>query len=322
MKRYGPSRSCVETATANYSPELDNFSYSVVREVFRSSPIFQDMASQWKSTPSYWCKFCAQYVRETPIERKKHETSGRHQGNIQRSLRELQKNKSREDRDNQRAKDEVARLNGLVSGDRKVPPKATGIKHGDSSNATRPGPIPSAAVQRKAHAEQLLALGVPLPEELQREITGVGTWQTVSERIVPTEDAQTSNVPGIKSEGQDGGSNMSKGVHKRRAEGDEEVQEAVKLATKKAWGSTFKSYPATDVAGHDLDRLLSGVSGTHPRKVKYEEADEGEDKVKEEDVEEKVLVETTPNDADRVPLKPEDNAEPPPVVFKKRKVKR
>ena len=72
------------------------------------------MAEYWKSTPSYWCKFCSIYVRETPIERKNHEASAKHQNNIQRSLRDLHKNKEREDRDKQRAKDEVARLNGVL----------------------------------------------------------------------------------------------------------------------------------------------------------------------------------------------------------------
>src|ERR1700712_2474938 len=87
------------------------------------------MSEYWKSTPSYWCKFCAIYVRDSGLERKNHEASAKHQNSIQRNLRELQKGKQREDRDKQRAVDEVARLNGLVSGGGKAgsPGAAGGI---------------------------------------------------------------------------------------------------------------------------------------------------------------------------------------------------
>src|ERR1700743_2697962 len=66
--------------------------------------------------PKYWCKFCKVYVRDTKLERSQHEATGRHQGAIQKSLRDLHKGQEREQREAQRAKDEVARLNGMVGG--------------------------------------------------------------------------------------------------------------------------------------------------------------------------------------------------------------
>lgn len=273
------------------------------------------MADHWKSTPSYWCKFCSQYVRDTPIERKNHESTGRHQGNIQRSLRELHKNKAREDRDKQRAKDEVARLNALVSGEKGGKDGASG--HKPPAPAIPPPVVRSAEAERKARAEQLLAMGVTLPEELRREVTGVSGWQTVSERVIQP-DENTSLAGILKKEEEENESKqgiLSKGVHKRKAEGDEEEGPEDGGRKRKIWGSSLKSYPGAqqdDGGGEeDLDALLSGVAA---RNGQAGEGDErlGKDKtadangnVKGEGSEEKPLADA-----------------PPPVVFKKRKVKK
>ena len=281
------------------------------------------MADHWKSTPSYWCKFCSQYVRDTPIERKNHESTGRHQGNIQRSLRELHKNKAREDRDKQRAKDEVARLNSLVSGEKK--PAGTGADGASKSGPPPAGPAPvqrTAAQQRKAHAEQLAAMGVKLPEELQREVSGLGGWQTVSEKVVEP-SADTGSLAGILKREEEEESKkgvLSKGVHKRKAE-DEEGEGGEEVGRKrKVWGSSLKSYPGQEgdgeEDGEDLDALLSGVGGKKEAKGHGDKANRDDDPntggatdgVK-------------PEDAVESESKPLDDV-PPPVVFKKRKVKK
>lgn len=284
------------------------------------------MASHWKSTPSYWCKFCETYVRDTPIERKNHEATGKHQGNIQRSLRDLAKRKERESRDQQRAKDEVARLNGLVGGD--------GSKSKSSQPSLPPGtkpappppqaPVLSAAAQRKAHAEQLAALGVELPEELKKEVTGVGGWSTVSETVV---DEAPKSLAEIKQEEETKGV-LNKAVHKRKAEDDDEEGGEEVVRKRKVWGSSLKSYPGAGEGGEeDLDALLSGVGkkkdggkeqvpvapagevqGETDSSVKSEPAAEGsaaaaDDGVKQEDGDSAVTA-------------------PPAVVFKKRKAKR
>ncbi|OQO05118.1 hypothetical protein B0A48_08138 [Cryoendolithus antarcticus] len=229
------------------------------------------MSEYWKSTPSYWCKFCETYVRDSPIERKNHESTGKHQGNIQRSLRELHKKHEREARDQQRAKDEVARLNGLVAG-RKREASAPGAG-GRSGAVDAPVVKLSATEQRKVHAQQLLEMGVALPDALKREITGVSGWETVSETVVRDEAGGVRTLADIKREeeereagrmGTTPAEGLSVGVRKRKAEDEAEVARDEEAAprTKKIWGSTLKTFPG-QVAQEDdgdLDALLGVVA--------------------------------------------------------------
>ena len=282
------------------------------------------MAEYWKSTPSYWCKFCSIYVKDTGIERKNHETSAKHQNAIQRNLRELQKGKQREDRDQQRAKDEVARLNGLVNGQGSAKAGGSGgekgilgVKEvGRAASSASTGPTLSASAQRKKHAEQLAAMAVELPEELKREVTGVSGWQTVSERVIQPQD-DTSLAGILKKEEDSKEGVLSKGVHKRRAEGDEEDVEEAVARQRKAWGSSLKRYPGDGrgdgEGGEDLDALLSGV-GAKRKTAEREGAADEETKVETADAVGGVKIEAEEQ-------KPLDDV-PPPVVFKKRKIKK
>ncbi|KAI7477333.1 hypothetical protein KC351_g8891 [Hortaea werneckii] len=292
------------------------------------------MAEYWKSTPSYWCKFCAIYVRDTTIERKNHEASGKHQNNIQRNLRELQKGKQREDRDQQRAKDEVARLNGIVSGQGKGSGGGDagetgilGVKDVGKAPAASSGSTLSVSAQRKKHAEQLAAMGVELPEELKREVTGVGGWQTVSEKVV--EEEQPWSLSDIKNEEdskEDVRDAISRGVRKRKPQGEEDEEEVA--PARKAWGSKFRQYPGAasegNGGGEDLDALLSGVTAKKPKTegVKKEE----DEHVKGEEPAEDKPLDTIPdvNAPAAAPVKQEEGEEKaaPAVVFKKRKVKK
>ncbi|KAK3110234.1 hypothetical protein LTR53_015674 [Teratosphaeriaceae sp. CCFEE 6253] len=297
------------------------------------------MSEYWKSTPSYWCKFCATYVKDTPLEKKKHETSGKHQGSIQKNLRDLTKNKEREDRDRQRAKDEVSRLNGLVGGGGKA--AATG---GDAAivgakDVTRSGapPLPPSAArsaaQRQAHAEQLLALGVALPEELQREVTGVGSWQTTSRRVVDDAPALTLAEMKVKAEQQEDGKELveteglARGVRKRQVEdGDGDGDEGA-AGARAGWGRSVRRYPAESGAGNEggLEDLLSGV-GRKRDAVKKEESEEKAE-VKQEDSADSVSAATAHADQPARSLSAavkQEVDEPealPAVVFKKRKIK-
>ncbi|KAI6887291.1 hypothetical protein KC360_g1667 [Hortaea werneckii] len=292
------------------------------------------MAEYWKSTPSYWCKFCAIYVRDTTIERKNHEASGKHQNNIQRNLRELQKGKQREDRDQQRAKDEVARLNGIVSGQGKGNGSGDagktgilGVKDVGKAPAASSGSTLSVSAQRKKHAEQLAAMGVELPEELKREVTGVGGWQTVSEKVV--EEEQSWSLSDIKNEEdskEDVRDAISRGVRKRKPQGEEDEEEVA--PARKAWGSKFRQYPGAASEGNggeeDLVALLSGVTAKKPKpeEVKKEE----DEHVKGEEPAEDKPLDTIPdvNAPAAAPVKQEEGEEKaaPAVVFKKRKVKK
>jgi hypothetical protein len=74
--------------------------------------------------PKYWCKFCVTFVKDTKFERQQHEATGRHQGNIQRSLRGLHREQETEQRNKARAQAEVARLNGLVPDASKTIPQS------------------------------------------------------------------------------------------------------------------------------------------------------------------------------------------------------
>ena len=287
------------------------------------------MAEYWKSTPSYWCKFCSQYVKDTGIERKNHESSARHQNNIQRSLRDLHKNKERETRDQQRAKDEVARLNGLVGGGGgrtsagipAVGTKIIGVKDVTAQHQTKQ----STAAQRKAHAEQLAALGVELPEELKKEVTGIGGWQTVSERVIEDEVPADRSLAGMLKQEEDNKDTVFRGVHKRKAEDEEEEEKA--LGRSRAWGSKMRTYPGASGSEEDgdLDALLHDFGKTDEL-VKKEEAHEDDGGVKQEDeLETKRPLSAIPDvDAPSATVKQEDGegGVVPPVVFKKRKMKK
>ena len=273
------------------------------------------MTDHWKSTPSYWCKFCSIYVRDSSLERKNHEASGKHQNNIQRSLRDLQRGKEREGRDKQRAKDEVARLNGLVAGPKSASPsnaaggtRATGAPSAINSSL-------SAAASRKAQAEQLAAMGIDLPEDLKREVTGVGGWQTVSTRVIQDRSVK-------EEEDSKDFADLSRGVHKRKVEDDEEEHGDDSVARTKAWGSRMKVYPGAQATddGEDLDALLSGV-----KKKQLEVKKEEEHSVKrEEPVEDEKPITDIPDiDAPAAPVKQEEgDAAVAPIVFKKRKMKK
>ncbi|PPJ52590.1 hypothetical protein CBER1_10477 [Cercospora berteroae] len=298
------------------------------------------MSEYWKSTPSYWCKFCSQYVRDTAIERKNHEASAKHQNNIQRSLRELHKGKEREEREKQRAKDEVNRLNGLVSGQ-----KSTVAQPGASQNvgktgkpAPAPPPPQSTAQQRKAHAEQLAALGVELPEELKKEVTGVGSYQVVDAHEVDTSSAGTvtvnrslaeilaearrgdDSVKEEKEESHDDETEDDKtGVKRKFDEEDDPRDEEAAPKMRKAWGSTVKTYPGKteDVDAADLDALLGGVK----KKTKTEDGAV----VKEEDGTGATTLNSVPDveAGTSTDVKQEDGAAAAPaVMFKKRKGKK
>ncbi|SMQ46559.1 unnamed protein product [Zymoseptoria tritici ST99CH_3D1] len=298
------------------------------------------MSEYWKSTPSYWCKFCSQYVRDSPLERKNHEASGKHQNNIQRNLRELHKGREREERDKQRAKDEVARLNGLV-GDKSGSNKST-IQPPSRPVQAQPAATPSSlAAQRKAHAEQLAAMGIDLPEELKKEVTGVGNYHVVAERVVgPAEggavsghrslaeilaDAKRGDVEKPQNvESEDEGESISRRAYKRKAEEVEGARDEEAAPKRQAWGSNIKSYPGKTEAvddGTDLDALLNGVAKKKEPEAKKEKTEEGGDVKQEEEIETTKPLSEIP---DVSSIKPEVDAgsSAPTIMFKKRKGKK
>lgn len=287
------------------------------------------MSEYWKSTPSYWCKYCSRYVRDSAIEKRNHEASVQHQNNIQRSLRNLYKNHEREERQKQQALDEVARLKGEKPAPR---PSAS------TAFATTNSPL-TPAQQRKAHAEQLAALGVALPDDLKREVTGVGEFKDVNEREVSADQKSgavtvSRSLADILAEERAGDIKVedSEAKSKKRKVGDiDETEDDLEdpdggeaPARRKAWGSSLKTYPGAnneaDDSNVDLDALLNGVKATKGEdKVKKEGEDEGVSIVKkEEDPEDSKPSAGTGTSAD---AKVEQSAAAP-VMFKKRKGKK
>lgn len=304
------------------------------------------MAEYWKSTPKYWCKHCSVYVRDTKLEKQNHEATAKHQGAVKRALRDLHRGHEREEREKERAKREIERLNGVVSSDGSG---STSTANAGSSSRTRPGAGagasgggPLSETERKRQAEQLASLGVSLPDEFRKDLAMAGDWQVTSTTIVTDTPADGSN-PGTS----------ARGVHKRERT-DEEIEEekAIKGLFKKPrrWGRDSRT-AAGDGGSADLDALLSGglvVKKQEEDTVKKEEDAEptsetaplkkGEHEtslVKEEPSEEGVPalaeVPTDPSPRTETPaLKTEDGTgtvessgaqDVPAVTFKKRKPK-
>ena len=287
--------------------------------------------------PKYWCKHCKTFVRDTKLEKTNHEATPKHQGNLKRFLRDLHKGHEREEREKQRAKDEVDRLNGVVSGSgSKAPPWEikSAIPAASASRQATPA-------DRKKQLAQLAELGVAVPEDFRKEMAMVGDWQTTSEKLI---------YDTVKSE-EDGGDvkpgGLNIGVRKRKFEGQEDEEEAGETVVRRGWGSTVRAYPGQD-DDKDLDSLLmttkilkreeGGIEGNVPtgpcsqiggvtdhsakKEASFIAAD-GQLIKREDSSENLVLPETMPEKdvAEAPTIKQEDDAAAMGVVFKKRKAK-
>lgn len=196
--------------------------------------------------PKYWCKFCEVFVRDTKFERQQHESTGRHQSSIRKSLRDLHRTKEREQRDSQRAKDEVARLNGIVGGGSSTAPSSVALI------ATTPAPTAApkkATVEdRKRQMQQLADMGIAIPEEFRKDMAMSGEWQTVARHEVKPKSKKEEEYKQDKS--------LAFGVRKRKQPGNEDEEE-VAQRPRKGWGQHMKSYPGSRAVDEDLDALLS-----------------------------------------------------------------
>ncbi|KAK5996578.1 hypothetical protein PT974_01915 [Cladobotryum mycophilum] len=287
------------------------------------------MSEYWKSTPKYWCKHCSCYVRDTKLERQNHEATGKHQGALKRSLRDLHRNHEREGREKERAQREIARLNGVVSGSAS---SSAGPSSSDARNAPSTKPSAPSESQLKAQREQLAALGVSIPSDFRPEMAMPGEWTVTSTRVIEGTDEHNG---GTKVEGR------ATGIRKREeTEEQKEEEDAVRGLFKKPrrWGRDSRTMPQEE--DQELDALLSG---TMPLK---QQADDESDIKKEEDndksavkkEEEDIPVKEEPDTESQglteaikpkdepgldLPVKAEEEDRPgiAPVVFKKRKPK-
>lgn len=194
------------------------------------------MSEYWKSIPKYWCKHCSTFVKDTPFEKKQHEETGRHQGQLKRFLRGIQNDHEKAEREKLKAKAEVDRLNKAVGGIASSSPATS-----SSLRRTPAAPKPAASVaDRQKQIQQLVDMGIAVPDEYRADAALAGDWNVMPQRKI--------EEPAIDE-------TLNKGVRKRKFEGQEEEEEAGETVVRRGWGSTIKRYPGED--NDDLEALLS-----------------------------------------------------------------
>jgi hypothetical protein len=279
------------------------------------------------SQPKYWCKHCKTFVRDTKLEKTNHEATPKHQGNLKRFLKDLHRGHERDEKDKERAKSEVARLNGLVAGG----------GAGSSSNGSGfgRGPTPSVpklqatAAQRKQQLAQLAEMGVSIPDEFRPDMAMAGDWQVTSERVLEADGETKSDAKAL-------------GVKRERVEEDDDAEAAE--IKKKRWGSKFRTHPAVEDDA-DLDALLlqatskstgpavktevksevkvksPSEAGLLPEAVLKEDNGKASDSIKEEPLERMLEIPASIPPSDALSKREKVELTTPEVVFKKRKAK-
>lgn len=201
------------------------------------------MSEYWKSTPKYWCKHCNTYVKDTPFEKKQHEITGKHQGNLKRFLNGIQKDHDRGEREKDKARAEVERLNRIVGSSSTVSAANAGTTASTSRTTSTSTPTRSVTDQQRQWA-QLADMGIAIPDSARVQLAVPGEWQTIT-RVPKTLPLNSTDVE------------LSTGVHKRRRESQDDAEETADRIRKKDWGSTKRVYPSEQPASDDVDALLA-----------------------------------------------------------------
>lgn len=280
------------------------------------------MSEYWKSTPKYWCKHCSVFVRDTPLEKRNHESTAKHQGAIKRSLRDLHRSADQQEREKERAKREVERLNGVVSG---TPSSSSAAgqrggshKTGGGAGAGAAGPSGANAVatglteaERQRQLEQLAELGVNIPTELRGSMALAGEWEVTNVRVVDEAgDGEAASAAAAAGQGviPQGAEARAVGVkrERERTEEEKEQEEAIKGLFKRPrkWGVGSKVARVEE--DRELEELLSG--GIPPVLKKEVKTEEGMDDVKKEE-ESAVKKENEEGDGDGAVVKKEEGAD-------------
>ncbi|KAI0442732.1 hypothetical protein F4803DRAFT_562160 [Xylaria telfairii] len=286
------------------------------------------MSEYWKSTPKYWCKHCSTYVRDTKLERANHEATGKHQSALKRFLRDIHRGHENEQREKDRAKREIDRLNGITT-----KPPAFSSSSSSSSSAAGAGAATATASQRQQQWEQLADMGISVPTELRRDMALAGEWTVTNTRVINDAPDPSDNDGDSKPANPDA---VAAGVRKRPKQEDEEDRDEEEAKVQglfkkpKRWGRDSKHAVQDDVA---LDALLSAPLMKPPKKEEGEDIqpavkEDSPPAIKKEEPEVagilSSITEPTANDPPTGPtIKEEGDKEPsnPVVVFKKRKPK-
>lgn len=191
-------------------------------------------------------------MKDTPLERRQHESTGKHQGNLKRFLNGIQKTHDRNEREKDKAVAEVERLNRVVgsssssSASTSQPTKGFAAKTNSST-----APSVAAAADQKRQWSQLAEMGIAVPASARAEVAMAGDWQVSARKsVLRSEDAVDDK--------------LNVGVRKRKFadEVGEEEDLANSMVPRKTWGSSTKTYPGNTTHADDLDDLLGAPIGT------------------------------------------------------------
>jgi hypothetical protein len=237
------------------------------------------MADFWKSTPSYWCKYCSCYVRDTKFERTNHDASGKHQYAMKRFLRNIHREHEQQEREKKAAQREIARVTGISQNDVPGPSASSSTP---SAGAQKAKPAAPSEQQLRKQREQLAEMGVAIPGDIQPEMAMPGEW-TVTKII-----ERKTERPKIEGDDEDNKASVESratGTRKREAPEEQKAEEeAMKALFKKArrWGRGSRAMPSEE--DQDLDALLNAStfqpvkSENHDETVKKEEDPVDDDK--------------------------------------------
>ena len=286
------------------------------------------MSEYWKSTPRYWCKHCKTFVVDTKLSRTQHEATSKHQGALNRFLRDLHRANERETHSRETAKREVARLNALISGN-PLPHSTSPTTAATSSKPTTKWAAesirPLSGKEQEAQLKQLESLGVALPEEFRKEVALPGEWQYVG-TDADKKPLATLAASKSKQAEQESKARVKEEILKKRKREEEDKRWAEMDQDERAMRSfkvETKTYPGDAVDGGDLDELLGLGKGKGKAK--------GKAKGKESLVENEQDASASEHGAvikkeEADDEEAQEEPEPPPrlgdgVAFKKRKVK-
>jgi hypothetical protein len=193
------------------------------------------------------------------------------------------------------------------------------------TRSVAPAPKKQATAEdRRRQMQQLLDLGVAIPEEYQAGLAAPGVWQSVSKQPAEDKGPEEDVKPSARA---------TSGKKRKHDNDEEEERDGSVYIQRKGWGSRMKTYPKSGQVD-DLDALLGAPiqlkSETVAARQEKEEAssstEDGEEKkvVKEEEQYESSRINAS-EDAAMVPnvakVEPEADAVPTGIVFKKRKSK-
>ncbi|KAL8399749.1 hypothetical protein RB594_000236 [Gaeumannomyces avenae] len=245
------------------------------------------MSEYWKSTPRYWCKHCSMYVRDTKLDRANHEATGKHRGGVERALRDLHRGHERDEREKERARREIERLNGVVGGGGPSSSDAAGAsKPRTGPPAPQPQPQqqqqggPAAGLskeQRQAQLEQLVAMGVSIPDELRADMAMAGDWTVTKVRVVDRDGNGGAGKPATDTAGVRGKRERDK------TEDEAEAEEAAEGLFKRPrrWGrGDAKAVGGAEDA--ELEALLGG-DVVVIKKTEEDDDEDGKSAIKKED---------------------------------------